>query len=78
MRRASAPQATIEPGPLSVKLSVELSDGSLVSHVSVPLDAPKAEKDEAVQRWLKIMMFGLSMHGSEVNISASLPTGEKP
>ncbi len=75
MRRA-AQQTPSADAPLTVKLSVELSDGSLSSHVTVPVNAPQPEKDEAVQRWLKIMQFGLSMQGSDVAISASLPTGE--
>jgi hypothetical protein len=55
----------------SVTLSVKLSDGTLESSVTVPLDAPQVQKDEAVARWLKVMMFGLSMPG-EMHIATDL------
>jgi len=49
-------------------LSVRLTDGTFESHVTVPVSSPKADKDAAVNKWLSIMQFGLSMHGDDVRI----------
>lgn len=49
--------------PLTVKLSVALSDGSFESHVSVPVYASEADKQTAVLRWMDIIQFGLKLPG---------------
>lgn len=40
-------------------LSVRLKSGGFESSVQIPLDRPKAEKDAAVQKWLKLIAFAL-------------------
>ena len=61
--------ATPEPEePMTVILSVKLSDGSFNSSVSVPVNATKERKDAALDQWLKTIQFGLSLTG-DVNIS---------
>ena len=74
MGRRPSPPASMEAGPLTVVLSVSLSDGSFNSSVTVPVAATKAEMDAGVARWLEIMQFGLKIAG-EVTISQSVAVG---
>ena len=53
-----------------IRLSVELTDGSFTSHTTIALDATKEEKDKAVDKWLGIMRFGLTLEGG-VEISTT-------
>ncbi len=76
MRRGTSSQP-LPPSPTMIVLSVEISDGSLSSKVSIPVDAAPAEREKAVTRWLDIMMFGLKQHGSEIEIVATIPKAEE-
>lgn len=66
------PSQLAPEGPLTVVLTVALSDGSFTSSVTVPVAATGAERDAAVKRWLDIMQFGLKLAG-DVGIAQSVP-----
>lgn len=48
-------------------LSVRLRSGAFESSVSIPIDESREKKDEAVQRWLKLIAFALENGVTEMS-----------
>lgn len=55
------------PGPLSIKFAVSLSDGSCESHVVVPKPTTKEQQQDAVGRWMELMLSAFRMNISSID-----------
>ena len=72
MGRAPA-QPKPEPA-LTIELAIRLSDGSFDTKVIVPLNCDEAQRNRAIDRWMKLA--GEAMALGVENLSASFPVKE--
>jgi hypothetical protein len=72
MARAPAPRPD---QALTIELAIRLSDGSFDTKVIVPLDCDEAQRNRAIDRWMKLA--GAAMALGVENLSATFPTKEQ-
>ncbi len=58
--------AAASGGPANVELSIRLSNGHFETKVTVPLRAGKAERDSAIERWLRLAGEALALGVQEM------------
>jgi hypothetical protein len=53
--------------PVYIVVTVELSNGHFKSSLKQPLEAPVAEKQRFVEKWLDLMRFGLETGATAID-----------